>query len=57
MLIKKFKKIAKKDFGFLLQHGFNERQDAFGALVQNLGFEKMDERIQNIYGAIVSFIF
>ena len=57
MLIKKFKKIAKKDFGFLLQHGFNERQDDFGALVQNLGFEKMDERIKNIYGAIVSFIF
>ena len=57
MLIKKFKKIAKKDFGFLLQHGFNERQDAFGALVQNLGFKKMDKIINNSYGAIVSFIF
>ena len=40
MLIRKFNKIAKKDFGFLLQYGFNERQDDFGALGQNLVFEK-----------------
>ncbi len=40
MLIRKFKKIAKKDFGFLLKYGFNERQDDFGALGQNLVFEK-----------------
>ena len=40
MLIRKFKKIAKKDFEFLLKYGFNERQDDFGALEQNLVFEK-----------------
>lgn len=40
MLIRKFKKIVKKDFGFLLKYGFNERQEDFGALEQNFVFEK-----------------
>lgn len=40
ILIRKFKKIAKKAFGFLLGYGFNERQVDCGALEQNLVFEK-----------------
>lgn len=40
MFVRKFKKIAKKNFGFLLNYGFNERQDDFAALEQNLVFEK-----------------
>ena len=40
MFVRKFKKIAKKYFGFLLKYGFNERYDDFGALEQNLVFEK-----------------
>ena len=40
MLIRKFKKTAKKNFGFLLEYGFKERQVGYGALEQNLIFEK-----------------
>lgn len=40
MLIKKFKIIARKNFKFLLEYGFKERQVDYGALEQNLIFEK-----------------
>ena len=40
MVIRKFKKIVKKEFSFLLEYGFSERQDDFGALEQNFVFEK-----------------
>ena len=40
MLRKKFKRIARKKFSYLIEYGFNARQDDFGAFEQNLVFEK-----------------
>lgn len=40
MLARLFKKIAQKEFSFLLEYGFKKRQVGYGALEQNLVFEK-----------------
>ncbi len=40
MLIRKFKKIVRENFSFLLEYGFTERQVDYGAIEQNLIFNK-----------------